>query len=723
MTDKSFSANNGNAGEQGDSSDADFVGWLGALQRQLMPARHRAALVVSGERAWGRALAARFIQALAGDPGNDLCLYVSDQLSHALPTSKARTQLGREYQGLVFDAYDDFDVDAFAAISGTLCGGGLLLLLLPDDRGGQWPSLARSRFLQRVLASMQNHPAVYVLHQGMDLPEMTPTPGADRRINRPVAASPFASIEQQQVVERIEYSIMKRRQLPVVLVSDRGRGKSSALGLAAARLLGRGVNTILVTAPRLATSEPLFQHARAQLPEAVADRGELRLEAGSIRFLAPDALLLEKPAADVLLVDEAAAIPLSLLQQFLQQYEAVVFATTVHGYEGTGRGFALKFNRMLDASAADWQMLNMQTPVRWGRDDPLEQWLDRLLCMDAELPNVSHMGSIDAQQCRVEQVDRDALLGNETQLSALFALLVFAHYRTRPSDLKHLLDDDQQRLYTLKYRHEILGALLVNQEGGFDEALCAAIYRGDRRPVGHLLPQTLCFHGGQPDAARFNYARIMRIAIHPSLQGQGLGSLLLQRVVELEQQQDVVAIGTSFGASAELLRFWERDGFVLLRMGFSRDHVSGSHSAVMLRPFTAAGHQLCDQIRARFRRYLASWLQGPLADFPAELKAILQQQQLQDSNELSAEDRRELDSCVHSHRGLDSCLWPLLKLVKQYPHLLEGLEPVEQQLVRGRLLHNRSLVELAKHCDVTGKSQAGVLLKRAIGKMLQALEA
>lgn len=47
--------------------------------------------------------------------------------------------------------------------------------------------------------------------------------------------------------------------------------------------------------------------------------------------------------ASWLIVDEAAAIPGPLLRQLVTRFPRTLLTTTVQGYEGTGRGFLLKF--------------------------------------------------------------------------------------------------------------------------------------------------------------------------------------------------------------------------------------------------------------------------------------------------------------------------------------------------------------------------------------------
>lgn len=60
----------------------------------------------------------------------------------------------------------------------------------------------------------------------------------------------------------------------------------------------------------------------------------------TIQYISPnDAHLLS--ACDLLLIDEAAAIPLSYVKNMLGPY-LIFMASTINGYEGTGRSLSLK---------------------------------------------------------------------------------------------------------------------------------------------------------------------------------------------------------------------------------------------------------------------------------------------------------------------------------------------------------------------------------------------
>ncbi len=466
----------------------------------------------------------------------------------ALPAKKAHTLLGQETDVLVFDAHSGFDVNAFAAMSGTLRGGGTLYLLTPPlDAWATFPDPDYQRFL----------PYPYTLEQvrGRFLARFV-------QLLRTFDSTPVLVTEESAVVSQATVvAQILAAQAPVVLSADRGRGKSAALGLAASEWIAAG-KRVLLTSPARATVDSVFKHAQhAPL------------------FIAPDALLQTLPTADVLLVDEAAAIPVPLLLQMLQHYPRCVFATTLHGYEGSGRGFALRFQQQLQAVAPQWLALRLFTPIRWVENDPLERFINRALLLDVEL--LPPCAGIDGVIYRLLQ--RDALAQNESLLQQVFALLVTAHYQTRPSDLRQMLDAPDISIHVLQQRGMIVAVALLSREGGLDAALTAAIHAGKRRPHGHLVPQTLTFHAQIAHAAELRCERVMRIAVHPLQQNQGLGAQLLEHLLGFAAQEGADYVGVSYAMTPALQHFWEKAGFVIARVGFRKDTASGSHSVVQVK--------------------------------------------------------------------------------------------------------------------------------------------
>lgn len=484
-----------------------------------------------------------------------LWISTSTLIPDALPAHKARMVLGREFDAIVFDAFSGLDVNAFAAVSGTLRGGGCFLLLSPTLE--DWPAFADPAY-QRFLP----YPYTAANVKGLFLKRFI------RVLQEPIPTKKpqVSSHSQAEVVEHI-----LKAKVALVLTADRGRGKSAAFGLAASQLLAQG-KKVLLTAPSRAATDAVFKHAHLA-PD----------------FYAPDELLLNLPAADVLLVDEAAAIPLDLLMKLARAYPRIVFATTLAGYEGSGRGFALRFQQALNDLTPAWQSLRLEQPMRWAQNDPLEALIYRLLLLEVDAASIVFNPKLAIQYLVLQQ---EQLLENESLLQQIFGLLVNAHYQTRPSDLQQILDAPNISIHVLQQEQQILAVALLSREGGFDSELSQAIYRGQRRPHGHLVPQTLTFHAQLAGAAELVCERIMRIAVHPTAQKQGLGQQLVQQLLDYAAVQQADYLAVSYALSPELLHFWQQAGFIVARVGHRKDTASASRSAVQIRGLSAAGKAL-----------------------------------------------------------------------------------------------------------------------------------
>ncbi|MDH5601603.1 MAG: DUF1726 domain-containing protein, partial [Gammaproteobacteria bacterium] len=424
------------------------------IARQPDPDRHRHIFIIAGESSWQKQCLGEILK-----DHEMQCLWLGEEPLPSIPSAavkQANSWLGREKRVVIFDANSQFNTDAFAAITGIVVGGGVFFLLMPPVEN--WDTIYLSFFGQRLIHSITSTPAMVVIRQ-----EDNTINFSDVEIATTLhqCSEPFLTPEQESVVEVIENEVRNKSFNPIVINSDRGRGKSAAIGIAAARLIQSGIQNIAVTAPRLKATKIIFKHLELMLPQAEACPGKIKYKNSTLQFYSPDQLIAEDIKADMLFIDEAAAIPVPLLTSLLNSYPFCVFATTVHGYEGTGRGFSVRFNKVLNEQKAGWKKCLMKTPVRWAENDPLENWMFSLLCLDAEVASANDIGIIDNSQLEFSVLSRLEVTKDESLLKEVFALLVLAHYRTQPSDLQRMLDDAQISIYIVKYKQHVIAVALT----------------------------------------------------------------------------------------------------------------------------------------------------------------------------------------------------------------------------------------------------------------------
>ncbi len=637
--------------------------------------------VLAGDR---RQALARLAEALRGLPP-DRCWWFGDQAPPGVrPLSCRDVQgaLGSECDLLVYDAQAGLYPDVLAALLGTLRGGGELLLLAPAwnewpafqdpalERLAPWPLDGRAvgrRFVRRLQRELEQAGPDRIQSAGQ--PVKLALPSAPEWV-------PLTLTEdQQRAVDAIERAALGHARRPLVLLADRGRGKSTAIGSALARLLAQRSKRIRLLAPSPAAVAAVFDQLARELPQGNREGEAFRHHQGEVRFCRPAEYLAENPACDLLVADEAAALGVPLLQQLCERHNRLVFSTTVHGYEGSGRGFVTRFARYLDGHFRQWKRLVLQQPVRWAAGDPLEALTDRLFLLSAEPnspsqpPPQAGEGVVgDAQageqqgfgsQPRYRWLSQDALAGDETLLSGVYGLLVGAHYQTRPSDLQQLLDGPGLRILAALEGGQPVGVLLVVEEGGMPAELAEAIAAGRRRPRGHQLAQSLAAHGGYREAPRLHLWRVMRIAVAEQVRRQGIGSGLLETLRQQAMREKVDLLGASFGLEVGLLRFWLANGYRPVRVGHRHDPASAARSVQMLFPLSASGEALNERAVTRFQRDLPLGLGGGLGDLPPEAVApMLAGRDLQDLP-LTVDDLDDLHRFARGERDIRG-IWPVL---------------------------------------------------------------
>lgn len=678
-------------------------------QQRLLTAKHRGLVVLIGESVWCAEQMSAF--ALVNKNEQKVFNYhCTVDIGSSVNDKNYRHFLGQESDIVLFSG-DSFNPDAFAALAGTLKAGGYFFLYFTVK-----PNSHSSYFLQRFYRELIHHQSAIFIEQELqttvefDLNHYhKPNKLADKKEFK------YACINQQQelAVEAIHRTFSGHRNRPLVITADRGRGKSTALALACIDILQQVTNPthIIITAPKVSALDSFFKHLAASFPDEKIIKNKLTYQNSTVTFMPFDLLLKEKPKAHLLLVDEAAALPVYLLKQLFQSFHRTVFASTLHGYEGSGRGFILKFQQLLLEKKYQSHEVVLSEPIRWGNDDPLEKFVFDGCLLNAEYSAVElgndQLKKINLDDYCYQEVSAKSLLDNENLLRQIFAILVEAHYQTSPSDLKLLLDNQSVKVLILTEQEIVISVALIMIEGHCDNEAVSLIKQGKKRIKNHFLPQSLMAHCGAEDAFEYRYWRIMRIAVHPALQNKGVGRYFVNKIEEHARQYGIDLIGTSFGLNIPLYRFWSKEDWQLARIGFTRDQSSGEYSAILLKPIVKKAKVFVNNLSVMFSRAFPFLLTQQFQDLVTPLALIIFHDLPNTPRLLLTEiDKANVEAYGLGYRQYDNCafslhLWLLFEVSKLNEHSL--LKDKVLSALAARLLQNHSIEKVCSEYDFTGK--------------------
>lgn len=542
----------------------------------------------------------------------------------SLPFSNAKTLLGQEFPYAVYDMRASsgvcLNLDALAIVAGTIQEGGTLYLVCPEwDNLEQQVDFDALRWNAQQPIATPNFFRYFKALVNEILPPFTGEVPCEAGGRGEIAFTQ----DQQNIFDNLP---LDPADIHLIL-APRGRGKSTLSGKLAEKLSQQ--YTVSITA-RSHSALPNFWKG---------------IESDKVKFFAPDRLIQMIEQKNIspnqwLFVDEAASLPLPMLQQFCAYFDKVVLTTTTQNYEGTGRGFCLKFLPTLSRSTKQW---TLSQPLRWGENDPLEAFINQLLLLEDKIPPSAFGSSLRKQGERSIE-----------QYTNFYHLLAQAHYKTTPTDLRRLFDAPDQHYFYLEEQERLIAGCWAVNEGGLDEKLTQAIWRGERRPQGSLVAQYLCFQGNLPDACRLKSVRISRIAVQPEYQKQGYGKRLVSQIIsQMPPLVDFVSV--SFGLTPELLRFWQSCDFSLVQITPTPEASSGYHSAMMIYPLSEQGKIFAQQAQQQFKRDF------PLLPFADRFQHIAISTSL-NSLILDHNDERNLQGFIYAQRTLTACYVSLKRL-------------------------------------------------------------
>jgi len=655
------------------------------------------------------------------------------------PAKKLRTYLGSEVESLIWDGFSGLNPDGLGAASGLVKGGGLFILLLPEleklaaqpdvdylrmcTHAEELPSFG-TRFLQRLTSSIENDAQISVFKPNTEKTLITPL----SELEATLLACPkgpdsggisLPSSDQHTAIKAIETVALGHRNRPLVIYADRGRGKSSALGLAAAKLHQQHNYKIIITAPSRRACESAFQHYE----KAVSNINNVeQANADLLVFMPPDEIIETRPECHLLMVDEAASIPSPLLKSMLETYSRMVFSTTVQGYEGNGQGFAVRFKKELDQHSPHWKSIELKQAIRWADNDPLESWIFDFLLLDAKLPETQNtlLTSL-TDSADIYWYSQNELAENNTLLKHLTALLVLAHYQTSPSDIRLILDHPKIHIGVISNKSRLLGALLIMEEGGInDPDLAEHIFQGRRRPRGQLVPQALIAATGAAQFMIQSSYRIMRIAIHPEFTNLGLGSALINATYDYAENKHIDFISTSFGVTPELVPFWSKNQFGILKLGTHKDGASGTQSMIMMRAISAQSDQLFTQYADIFKdTFLFGLSRQHRALSTEKVLTVLENLPLT-STQINSNEQSQLQAFAEHFRSFDDSLAILHPFILNCvaDKVIHHLNKPQIYLLLMQVFQGRSVQTAVQTFKLKGKKQLDGELRAGVKALL-----
>ncbi|KAI9597054.1 GNAT acetyltransferase 2-domain-containing protein [Syncephalis fuscata] len=373
--------------------------------------------------------------------------------------------------------------------------------------------------------------------------------------------------QARAILTFVEAISEKTLRSTVTLTASRGRGKSAALGIAMAAAVAYGYSNIFVTSPSPENLKTLFefifkgfdalgyeehldydivQSTNPDFNKAIVRVNIFRDHRQTIQYIQPqDAHTLSQ--AELLVIDEAAAIPLPLVRKLLGPF-LVFMASTINGYEGTGRSLSLKLIQQLreqsrgfigrddsshvtpdgnvvgrdgkarkDAAASE---ITLDEPIRYAPGDVVETWLNQLLCLDASVAGKTLQGCPHPDECELYRVHRDTLFSyhpvSEAFLQKMMALYVASHYKNSPNDLQLMSDAPAHELYVLlppasesRGLPDPLCVIQICLEGQISRQSVMHGLRRGQRANGDLIPWLMAQQFQDDDFASLSGARVM----------------------------------------------------------------------------------------------------------------------------------------------------------------------------------------------------------------------
>ena len=657
--------------------------------------------------------------------------------------------LGRTYDIAIIDLINNLEPNDLGKLMGIVRGGGLYVLLMPRLETylkimtrfqstlltPQYkPEDLRKIFVRRFFKKLMEHDGIAVY----DVDEKVFIRSFSRReevkireeealsypekVNLPLQIYKLAITQDQiNVLTLIEdfYEKPERKKV-LVLTADRGRGKSSVVGLGLGGLAhkirkAKGRCRILVTAPSESNVQELMKFAKKAL-EKLGHRVETKEVEGQIISLSSKGIDVEyypplsclRRSGDILAVDEAAALHVPMLFALLRKFDRVIYSSTIHGYEGAGRGFSVRFLRRLrELKDIDIKEYEMERPIRYSTNDPIERWAFDLLLLDAEPATLDERDYEMIEKGEVEYFIPDLeefFLKDEKLVREFIGIYIMAHYRNNPNDLGMMMDAPHHFIRALRLKSgKIVVSLELAEEGPLEDKLARDSAKG-AWILGNIIPDRLIKHYKLIGFGKFKGIRIVRIATHPSVMSRGLGSKALEMVEKEAKENGYDWIGAGFGVTRELLNFWVKNGYIPVHISPERNPVSGEYSVIVVKPLSSRVKEYIDVFSSEFKRKLLGSMPEPYHDLnPRTAKMLLYSiGPINCDLPLTKYQLARFMSYAWGDMTVENCMDVMVELAKMhFMNLRCKLSEIQELLLITKVLQGKSWKVTCEELDIT----------------------
>ena len=588
-----------------------------------------------------------------------------------VPYHECVKAMGTTYDVAILDLINNLEPNDLGKLVGVVRGGGILIFITPPL--DKWECIItrfqelllthkydarylRHIFVKRFISKLMQHKGIAIydvdkekvikdieIHEiekikpekkELKVPEKTLFPKKVYNL-----ALTQDQINVLYIMEKLYEKLEKGKKFNIIITADRGRGKSCAVGIAIAALAHKlrrtkGRARIIVTAPSETNVQSLFQLALKTLrilehDVEVERKGDmlvgLKAKGIEIRYFTP--LESIKKNADIIAVDEAAGLQVPMLYAIHKRFDKAVFSSTIHGYEGAGRGFSVRFLGVLrkdpNTIIVEYEM---NEPIRYANNDPIEKWLFDTLLLDAEPAQLDEKDLKLIEEMKVEYYIpnlEEFFLKREDELRQFVGIYIMAHYRNNSNDLGMMMDAPHHTVRALKLpTGKIVTSVELAEEGDIPYELAKELAKG-AWIAGNIIPDRYIKHYRILDFGKFVGWRIVRIATHPQVMRKGLGSYALRKIEEEAIKRGYDWVGAGFGVNKELLNFWLKNNYIPIHISPDRNPVSGEYTVIVIKPLNDNVKKYIIRANNEFRIKLINSLHEPYHDLEPEVARML----------------------------------------------------------------------------------------------------